>query len=361
MLTTHKNMQSVASKFNSSQNKLHLEVKIKTTTTSIYEDMAITPVDLVFINLMDTTIVGNHMVALDNYLQSENKLRSTYNRLRESTPYKRIYALPVTRKPLTVYVHNDTLKKVGMSPATNWTWDEFYVWVTRLASSKLHRYGTSLGLPVWAAPFIQLGGSMQGPFDKAEYGLRIIKKIQDTLDAHAPVHSIGYGGNSHLFISREVASCIDAISLSEWLIQLGYLPGKAGWRTLPLPNVDGKQVGVSISDSHYGISANSRKKDQAWSVLRWLMLEEGSKALVEAGCIPYNIYPSVIVALQNYYGATSKDVFPQDIRFMFTPYIDPERPSVALSNQYLSAYFKGFISVQEAIAGMNASVGASLH
>lgn len=353
MLTTNTKMQLVADKYNSRQNNIHLEIKI----SSLEKGMVTGAVDLVNVYNINISDAAGILLSLDNYLRSDSKLQSKQMQLRETMPYKHIYAIPIERNQLTVFAHSYTFKKTGMAPITKWTWDEFYEWATRIAASRIHYYGTVLPISAWTIPFMQLGGNMQGPFGLAEYGLRMIKKIYQTPGTHLPVDDSNRFGNPFSFITGEAASSISTLNHADILRQYGYKPGVDGWRTIPLPNVDkGQQVGVSMKNTSIGITVTSRKKDQAWSVLRWLMLEEGAATLMATGMVPYTIYPSMLVDLQNNYGATSKDVFPFDVYTLITPFIDPEHSTVNISNKYIIDYYNGLITVQEAIAGMNASV-----
>lgn len=208
-----------------------------------------------------------------------------------------IYALPMDSSVYGLYYNLDIFERYNAEhpdaplrlPDASWTWDDLRRAAKALAThsprGEIERRGFDFA--VWAWPFLTLLAQAGGEAWSAdgqtclidspagEEALRLLRAMQREDRSFAPTlgsYTAGTGADV-LFGSGRTAMMLDG----SWRVpnlELNYPDLR--FAVAPLPK--GKRRGVVTGAVMWAVSANSRHKDEAWAMLRWLVQDEQAAA-----------------------------------------------------------------------------------
>jgi multiple sugar transport system substrate-binding protein len=206
------------------------------------------------------------------------------------------YALPKDMSNVLIYLNKDLFKKTGVAlPSADWTWDDYRSIAKELTAKlntgkKVTKWGTVLNNTSWNwSPFVWTDGGevytgkqcqMTTPKTQAGleffFGLRVKDKA-----APAPGALASFGSQSaenDAFIGGVIGFGI----YGPWLRPGLVTTKKFDWTIRPLPHgPQGQAPVIPVYTDMWAMSASTKNKDAAWTLMKWFSGEEGQQAWLD--------------------------------------------------------------------------------
>ncbi|WP_026486402.1 ABC transporter substrate-binding protein [Caldanaerobius polysaccharolyticus] len=261
------------------------------------------------------------------------------------------YGIPKDFAPWVVYVNVDIFKKAGIPlPTSDWTMDDFVNLARKLTvkqNGKVQQWGTVID--EWWGPWMLFLGTENGQWFKdgksnfsdpgVMKGLKILYDLMVTYKA-APspstLKSMGVG-QSQMFETGKVAM----YPMGRWMTPTFRQSVKFNWEAVELPKGSNGQRYSPVNCGMFGISANSKHKEEALTLIRYLLSKDALKKVASLGLAlpPYTKYlddpsfvtsppdPAPFKAAANYLDRTGTEYnayYSTKFTEYDTKYIEPE-------------------------------------
>lgn len=208
----------------------------------------------------------------------------------------RVYALPMTVSPVSVYVNEQLLEKAGITIPDNWTTDDFAAIAKELSGSG--RYGThnspliarkSLGPNYRYSPDGKTSNFRNPRFaEDLQFDLDRIKEGSELPEAEIIAKKL----DTYIqgpFLNGEVAMMINRPFMLRYIKDTKNYPHDFRTRLYPEPLPKGVAQGdvwnTGAYDDHTSITASCANPAAAWTLLKW-WAQEGGPFMASSGRIP---------------------------------------------------------------------------
>jgi len=205
-----------------------------------------------------------------------------------------LMALPRDISNMVVYYNRDMLKEAGLpDPDPNWTWDDFLKYaktLTKEENGKRTQWGVSFYtyFLFWEPWVWSNGGRWYSP-DHSKFLLNSpasVEGLQFYVDlrwkyhvAPTPAEAADRSAYS-LFLGGKTGLIVDG----RWRVPSLKKKAKFDWDIIPFPKGKAGSI-VDIDGSGWAMARQSRNKDAAWEVLKFLAGPEGSLTFTKGGLI----------------------------------------------------------------------------
>ncbi|MBF4574521.1 sugar ABC transporter substrate-binding protein [Herbiconiux sp. VKM Ac-1786] len=309
-------------------------------------------------------IEGGAIEPLDEYIEKDGVSLDAY-------PKKLVdlynidgkqYGMPKDQDVWSVVYNTDVFNKLGVTdlPTTDWTWDD----MVRIAGEVKEKQTAPTDYPMFytytfnngvASIIHQLGGTVvedqKGTVSSPEAteALEKIKSLQDDGLIPAVADSTDFNAASSLTSGTIAMAKIPSYQLS--LLSKADLPAGT-LHVVPQPAINDSHA-TDTNGLSYVMNANSKQKDAAWKLIKFLTSDEGAKLHVEGGASPAaNVAPDVQAA---YYEANSsleglEDAFKPMMSESYlrtTTQFPPTRANFPQIESAVGDYYAGNISAED--------------
>ncbi len=254
--------------------------------------------DLFFTNNITFPALASKGVAqpLEPFIEKDNYDTSIfYKGILDAFKYNgKLMAFPRDISNMVVYYNRDLLKAAGLAdPDPNWTWDDFLRYakaLTKEENGKRTQWGVSFYtyFLFWEPWVWSNGGRWYSP-DRSKYLLNqpaAVQGLQFYVDLRWKYHVAPTPAESAdqstfgMFLSGKTGLIVDG----RWRVPSLKKKAKFDWDIVPFPKGKAGSI-VDIDGSGWAMSHQSRHKDAAWEVLKYLAGPEGSVVFTKGGLI----------------------------------------------------------------------------
>ena len=262
------------------------------------------------------------------------------------------YGIPTGIATEVLYYNKDMFDAAGVSyPTNDWTWDDYEDAAKKLSKSDGSQWGSDSPSfnGVWYS-LIGAAGDDVVKDGKLSFGNGLKKTLEwqkRLVDEKAQPEPAGGNKVSDLFVAGKAAMTIGG----SWSV-MTYKDVDFNWDFTTIPAPKGGRKYNSMHTSFWGISADSKKKEQAMKVVKWLSSEEGQKiSSKQTGNMP--VFQSMMS--KGYFRTQGKkgpstwetlDLAAEQSRFGYT--LVASTPTADLYNQF-NSYVLGQTSLQDVI------------
>lgn len=209
----------------------------------------------------------------------------------------KMYGLPKDISNVQVYLNTKLFSQTGVAlPDADWSWSDYQSAATELTSklntgAKTTKWGTVLVNADWSwTPFVWTNGGQvysgqtcQLTDPKAVQALDFyFGLVTKEKAAPTPAALASFGAPGTAEIDAFVANTIGFGIFGPWM-RPGLIATKGlDWAVRPIPKgPQGEAPVVPIYTDMWGISANSKHQEEAWTLIKWLAGETGQKAWLD--------------------------------------------------------------------------------
>ncbi|MGB8352257.1 MAG: extracellular solute-binding protein [Chthoniobacteraceae bacterium] len=289
--------QSISDEFN----RTHRDIRFRIIWSDITRKMSLLVTakavpDLVI--MPDFWLVQYHGILLDMdaFFDSMPEVRTQiYPELLKACEYEgKLKTIPLYYNVPFVFYRPDLFRKAGLPmPDANWTWQDYRrdakALTQRDSSGSVQMFGTNVQI-IWWVEWLSLIRQAGGDLMDAAGNLKIgapgtrdaVEFLHDLIyaDASAPgLNDIPAGG----FLSGKYA-----MYYGGHVMELGALRKRSPfeWDIAPLPAGPAGKATGELAVGGIGIWKETKQRDVAMEVIRFLMQDQAGKALCETGLIP---------------------------------------------------------------------------
>lgn len=267
------------------------------------------------------------VIPLDKYLAGKEDEFTVYVNdvvwKSERENFRNIYTVPDGMMVKGVYYRKDWCAENGIEVGENWTYDDFFAMIKKLADPAKKRYGNSYrGARGAFDPLLVYLQSFTGGRTYDEQGNCLINSPECVdafkkwtsvyLEGAVPKDSINWGfiemvdnftgGLTGTLIndSEVVPSCLAGMKPEQW----GVLP-------MPVSTVDGKRLNTINSPYAYSVSGHSKNPDAAFKLIEFLTRPDNNIEFCKlSGLIPIKkaVGDDPLYSLDGPYGAFVRQV-----------------------------------------------------
>nr|WP_283248460.1 sugar ABC transporter substrate-binding protein [Bacillus sp. FJAT-49711] len=232
------------------------------------------------------------LMPLDDLMtaDSEFNIDDFYEGLIDGNRYKEnIYALPQEVSPMIMYYNKDLFDEAGVPyPNDNWTQEEFLETAMKLTNPEKKQYGFRLdywygqtlgwvyrnGGNILKEDGTKTGLDSIGALKAFEFLNEIVKK--GISPNPAEMEAAGQGADAQ-FRNQQVAM----FSAGLWMLPpFKDEPLNFNWDVVSMPRAENQNVTAGILN--WGISKQTKHKEEAWKVLKYFVGHEGMKIVAES-------------------------------------------------------------------------------
>ncbi|WP_165547197.1 ABC transporter substrate-binding protein [Kribbella sindirgiensis] len=323
-------------------------------------------------------VEGGALEPLDQYIEKDKVSMDAYPDKLVNL-YKldgKQYGIPKDQDVWSVVYNAAVFKKLGVTdvPTTGWTWED----MVRIAGEVKAKQTSSADVPMYynydfnrgvGSLIHALGGTVvkdgRGTVSSPQgvKAFEMIKDLQDKLLIPPVKDSADFKGTQSLLSGSIAMAKVPSWELS--LLAQANVPSGT-FHMVPQPSVNGSRA-TDTNGLSYVMNANSKDKDAAWKLIKYLTSDAGAKLHAEGGAsMPANVSADVKAA---YYKANSKidgmqasfDVTLKD-NYLRTTTEFPKTRSVMpeIESTVAGPYYAGTLSASEAAGKVDAILTRSL-
>ena len=318
----------------------------------------------------------NRLEPLNAFIKSSNINTSLYGGIVEQlTVNGDVYTLPFRRDLYLIYYNKDIFDKAGVPyPSNDMTMDQYDALIRRLTSGSGANKVFGGHYHTWASQ-VQNFGLLEGKntlidgsyeFLVPFYQTALKEQADGVIQDYATLRTSGthYSG---VFFNSQIAMMHQGtwfISTQIDRVKVGEATSK-NWGLAKLPHPNGVAAGTSpASVTGISVNRNSKNKEAALELAKFLTSPEGAAILANTGTIPAMMTPEVINAISSMQGfpqdAASKDALSVSQTYLEFPLHERVGDIQTVLNETHDAIMTKSITLDAGIKQMNDRVKAIL-
>ena len=323
-------------------------------------------------------VEGGALEPLDDYIKRDKVPMDAYpKKLADLYSFDgQQYGMPKDQDVWTFVYNKAVFEKLGVKdvPSHDWTWQD----MIRIGEEIKSKQTSSADVPMFynydfnrgvGSLIHSLGGTVikdgKGTVSSPQ-GIKAFEMIKDLQDRKLipPVKdSADFNGTASLISGSIAMAKVPSWELS--LLSQADVPSGT-FHMVPEPSVNGARA-TDTNGLSYVMNANSKRKDEAWMLIKFLTSEEGAVLQVEGGASPAANVSSRVQAA--YYKANSRidgtkaafqSTFPEQYLRTTTEFPAARAVMPEIESTITGPYYAGSMSASEAASGADSILTKSL-
>ncbi|MCU6711570.1 extracellular solute-binding protein [Paenibacillus sp. J5C_2022] len=244
-------------------------------------------VELPYTNYSQRADIGM-LEPLDSYIEKEGfKYEEEY--LVDTKVNDKIYALPSSMQRWFILLNKDLLDEAGLPVPTDWTWDEFMEYATKLTAGDgaskrygayLHSWPDYFQLQLMSKPsdntFLKGDGTSNALDPLFKANLEMMKKMMyedKSVNIYEDIISQKLAYRNQYFNGLAAM-----LPIGDWMVAesggTDAIPATFVSAFAPLPRLEGESSNYSpVQPTYMGVASKSKNKEAAYTFVRWYTSE----------------------------------------------------------------------------------------
>ncbi len=324
-----------------------------------------------------TLVQKNAIISLDDYIAADGvDLAKFAGATDQVTVDGSLYELPFRNDFWVLFYNKDIFDAAGVEyPTNDMTWAEYDELARKVTD-------TTFGSQVYGAHYhtwrstVGLMGVLDGQhtildgeysFMEEYYNMVLAQEADGVCRSYSDLKTEGLH-YSAAFSNGDVAM----MNMGSWYIPTLMSSLKSGdydsslcgnWGIVKYPHAEGVEAGSTLGTiTGLAVTSATDVKDAAWDFVNWASGEAGAKVMASTGNFPAVVTDDVIAQITSMEGFPTDDASKEALNvsnlYLEVPYADNVASINSILDTYHGMIMGGESTVTDAIASMNAEVGA---